>query len=70
MFFFVLIFLSGQVREELINLLKNKETEQSRELSALQQDLELRMKIVDEVRDIFVLFYLPTKNFLEIHTTK
>lgn len=39
-----------QVREELINMLKNKETEQSRELSALQQDLEQRMKIVDEVR--------------------
>ncbi|XP_026326410.1 cingulin-like [Hyposmocoma kahamanoa] len=38
-----------KVREELINMLKNKETEQSRELSALQQDLEHRMKIVDEV---------------------
>ncbi|KAJ2950728.1 hypothetical protein O0L34_g8989 [Tuta absoluta] len=38
-----------KVREELINLLKNKETEQSKELSALQQDLEQRMKIVDEV---------------------
>lgn len=31
-------------------MLKNKETEQSRELAALQQDLEHRMKIVDEVR--------------------
>lgn len=30
-------------------MLKNKETEQSRELAALQQDLEHRMKIVDEV---------------------
>ncbi|XP_072941662.1 uncharacterized protein [Epargyreus clarus] len=39
----------AQVREELINLLKNKETEQSRELSTLQQDLEHRMKIVDDV---------------------
>ncbi|XP_039745936.1 myosin heavy chain, muscle-like isoform X3 [Pararge aegeria] len=39
----------AQVREELINMLKNKETEQSRELSSLQQDLEHRMKIVDEV---------------------
>ncbi|XP_053599581.1 golgin subfamily A member 4-like isoform X2 [Plodia interpunctella] len=39
----------AQVREELINMLKNKETEQSRELTALQQDLEHRMKIVDEV---------------------
>ncbi|XP_060800647.1 cingulin isoform X2 [Amyelois transitella] len=38
-----------KVREELINMLKNKETEQSRELTALQQDLEHRMKIVDEV---------------------
>ncbi|KAJ8724930.1 hypothetical protein PYW07_015888 [Mythimna separata] len=38
-----------KVREELINMLKNKETEQSRELSALQQDLEHRMKVVDEV---------------------
>ncbi|XP_021199652.3 trichohyalin isoform X3 [Helicoverpa armigera] len=38
-----------KVREELINMLKNKETEQSRELAALQQDLEHRMKIVDEV---------------------
>lgn len=46
-----------QVREELINMLKNKETEQSRELSALQQDLEQRMKIVDEVRFIFVLTF-------------
>lgn len=34
-------------------MLKNKETEQSRELSALQQDLEQRMKIVDEVRFMF-----------------
>ncbi|XP_063823515.1 myosin-3-like isoform X2 [Ostrinia nubilalis] len=39
----------AQVREELINMLKNKETEQSRELSALQQDLEHRMNIVGEV---------------------
>ncbi|XP_013175479.1 PREDICTED: centrosomal protein of 290 kDa isoform X2 [Papilio xuthus] len=39
----------AQVREELINMLQNKETEQSRELSILQQDLEHRMKIVDEV---------------------
>ncbi|XP_045763782.1 myosin-9-like isoform X2 [Maniola jurtina] len=39
----------AQVREELINVLKSKETEQSRELSALQKDLEHRMKIVDEV---------------------
>ncbi|CAB3225012.1 unnamed protein product [Arctia plantaginis] len=39
----------AQVREELINMLKNKETEQSRELGALQQDLEHRMKIVDDV---------------------
>ncbi|XP_075972771.1 uncharacterized protein LOC142974369 isoform X2 [Anticarsia gemmatalis] len=39
----------AQVREELINMLKNKETEQSRELATLQQDLEHRMKIVDEV---------------------
>lgn len=31
-------------------MLKNKETEQSRELGALQQDLEHRMKIVDDVR--------------------
>ncbi|KPJ20374.1 hypothetical protein RR48_06113 [Papilio machaon] len=38
-----------KVREELINMLQNKETEQSRELSILQQDLEHRMKIVDEV---------------------
>ncbi|VVD03435.1 unnamed protein product [Leptidea sinapis] len=38
-----------KVREELINMLKKKETEQGRELSALQQDLEHRMKIVDEV---------------------
>ncbi|KAJ8726905.1 hypothetical protein PYW08_015302 [Mythimna loreyi] len=38
-----------KVREELINMLKNKETEQSRELAALQQDLEHRMKVVDEV---------------------
>ncbi|XP_047989053.1 myosin-11-like isoform X2 [Leguminivora glycinivorella] len=38
-----------KVREELINLLKNKENEQTRELLALQQDLENRMKIVDEV---------------------
>ncbi|XP_063635930.1 uncharacterized protein LOC134806556 isoform X2 [Cydia splendana] len=38
-----------KVREELINMLKNKETEQTRELLALQQDLENRMKIVDEV---------------------
>ncbi|XP_059060207.1 centromere-associated protein E-like [Achroia grisella] len=38
-----------KVREELINMLKNKETEQSRELTNLQQDLEHRMKIVDEV---------------------
>ncbi|CAH2091841.1 unnamed protein product [Euphydryas editha] len=38
-----------KVREELINMLKNKETEQSRELTELQQDLEHRMKIVDEV---------------------
>ncbi|CAG9563575.1 unnamed protein product [Danaus chrysippus] len=38
-----------KVREELINLLKNKETEQSRELAGLQQDLEHRMRIVDEV---------------------
>ncbi|KAI5641950.1 MAR-binding filament-like protein 1 [Phthorimaea operculella] len=38
-----------KVREELINMLKNKETEQSKELSALQQDLESRMKIVDDV---------------------
>lgn len=48
-----------QVREELINMLKNKETEQSRELSALQQDLEQRMKIVDEVR-----FFYPFSLFL------
>ncbi|XP_068628060.1 paramyosin-like [Battus philenor] len=39
----------AQVREELINMLKNKETEQSRELSTLQEDLDRRMKIVDEV---------------------
>ncbi|XP_038213298.1 cingulin-like [Zerene cesonia] len=38
-----------KIREELINMLKNKETEQSRELAALQQDLEHRMKIVDDV---------------------
>ncbi|XP_004927928.1 uncharacterized protein LOC101738576 [Bombyx mori] len=38
-----------KIREELINVLKNKETEQSRELAALQQDLEHRMRIVDEV---------------------
>ncbi|XP_045459861.1 paramyosin-like [Melitaea cinxia] len=38
-----------KVREELINMLKNKETEQSRELTELQQDLEHRMNIVDEV---------------------
>ncbi|CAG9791880.1 unnamed protein product [Diatraea saccharalis] len=38
-----------KVREELINMLKNKETEQSRELAALQQDLEQRMNIVGEV---------------------
>ncbi|CAG5009636.1 unnamed protein product [Parnassius apollo] len=38
-----------KVREELINMLKNKESEQSRELSTLQQDLEQRMRIVDEV---------------------
>lgn len=34
-------------------MLKNKETEQSKKLATLQQDLEHRMKIVDEVR-----FYL------------
>lgn len=45
-----------QVREELINMLKNKETEQSRELAALQQDLEHRMKIVDDVRLTLFLF--------------
>lgn len=39
-----------QVRDGLINMLKNKETEQSRDLTALQQDLERRMKIVDDVR--------------------
>ncbi|XP_047545631.1 myosin heavy chain, muscle-like isoform X2 [Vanessa atalanta] len=39
----------AQVREELIDMLKDKETEQSRELTELQQDLEHRMKIVDEV---------------------
>ncbi|XP_047523028.1 ribosome-binding protein 1-like isoform X2 [Pieris napi] len=38
-----------QIREELINVLKNKEMEQTRELSALQQDLDHRMKIVDGV---------------------
>ncbi|CAH0717281.1 unnamed protein product, partial [Brenthis ino] len=38
-----------KVREELINMLNNKETEQSRKLATLQQDLEHRMKIVDEV---------------------
>ncbi|XP_046978841.1 centriolin-like isoform X2 [Vanessa cardui] len=38
-----------KVREELIDMLKDKETEQSRELTELQQDLEHRMKIVDEV---------------------
>ncbi|XP_034825647.1 uncharacterized protein [Maniola hyperantus] len=38
-----------KVREELINGLKYKETEQSRELSTLQKDLEHRMKIVDDV---------------------
>ncbi|CAK1578219.1 unnamed protein product [Parnassius mnemosyne] len=38
-----------KVREELINMLKNKESEQSRELTSLQQDLEQRMRIVDEV---------------------
>lgn len=46
-----------QVREELINMLKNKETEQSRELSALQQDLEHRMSIVGEVRVFSDLFF-------------
>ncbi|CAH0397289.1 unnamed protein product [Chilo suppressalis] len=40
-----------KVREELINMLKNKETEQSRELAALQQDLEHRMNIVGEVNN-------------------
>lgn len=49
--------MSEQVREELINMLKNKETEQSRELTALQQDLEHRMKIVDEVRGDFIYYY-------------
>ncbi|XP_052738120.1 forkhead-associated domain-containing protein 1-like [Bicyclus anynana] len=38
-----------KVREELINVLKNKESEQSRELFSLQKDLEQRMKVVDEV---------------------
>ncbi|XP_045489191.1 ribosome-binding protein 1-like isoform X2 [Pieris rapae] len=38
-----------KIREELINVLKNKEMEQTRELSALQQDLDHRMKIVDGV---------------------
>jgi predicted nucleic acid-binding protein len=47
-----------QVREELINMLKNKETEQSKELTALQQNLEHRINIVGEVRRIyFSLFY-------------
>lgn len=52
---FIFVAYVVQVREELINMLKNKETEQSRELSALQQDLEQRMKIVDEVR--FLLYF-------------
>lgn len=38
-------------------MLKNKETEQSRELTELQQDLEHRMNIVDEVR-VFLFFVL------------
>lgn len=55
--FVILICEVVQVREELINMLKNKETEQSRELTALQQDLEHRMKIVDEVR-VFLYFFI------------
>lgn len=52
----IITYKVKQVREELINMLKNKETEQSRELSALQQDLEHRMNIVGEVRRIFFSF--------------
>lgn len=36
-------------------MLKNKETEQSRELATLQQDLEQRMHIVDEVSAFFFI---------------
>ncbi|KAL4713531.1 hypothetical protein ACJJTC_007769 [Scirpophaga incertulas] len=41
--------LQQEVREELINMLKNKETEQSKDLIALQQDLEQRINIVNDV---------------------
>lgn len=54
---FIIIKTNTQVREELINMLQNKETEQSRELSILQQDLEHRMKIVDEVRRAHYCFF-------------
>lgn len=39
-------------------MLKNKETEQCRELAALQQDLEHRMKIVDDVSAVYFIFIL------------
>lgn len=39
-------------------MLKNKETEQSRELTELQQDLEHRMNIVDEVRVFFIFCFI------------
>ncbi|GBP17089.1 hypothetical protein EVAR_8152_1 [Eumeta japonica] len=38
-----------KVREELIAMLKNKETEQTHQLTELQKDIEHRMKIVDDV---------------------
>lgn len=38
-----------KMRQELINMLKNKEIEQTQELVALQRDLDCRMKIVDDV---------------------
>lgn len=59
-----------QIREELINMLKNKETEQSRELSALQQNLEHRMKIVDEVRRELYVILFTKANSSEIYFYK
>lgn len=46
-------------------MLKRKETEQGRELAGLQQDLEQRMKVVDEVsRHLFCIIFFSTFYFI------
>lgn len=53
-------------------MLKNKETEQSRELTELQQDLEHRMNIVDEVSFFYFIlsqFYINAGNSTRVNET-